>query len=514
MASAHADGAFPFVNLEPPFAGLGIQDQAAQAWRKMRGQRELRRLLDRVTGRLSEVLPEFTRLVGCKSWGVEVEFRFAALPWKRTLSPRESHLEIRVFVSPDMLELTETQLLSLLVRTVLLAASESGLFETVADGVVWERFPLLRLGAIPSEGVGDSWSSSADLAAYAKVARLIGDLAEPWLREARLQTSWPMLELIPRREVRQIRPVRESRGYEVPLLKGFAQLAAGDRARLVAGDFQDALRLRMACDDPDRGVVALGFTSWVAGTRFELRLRTAKLRPAGSASWLRVEYEADVEGGRCRAVVGGAVPDVRSGWLPVGAGAAALLHMEPNVDFGWLADGQVWLAPRGARPKRLVFDPKAAAETPDDDGGDEGELPAAHPAFAAHFVDPLYDDAGADFGPFGSDEGYEFVREWGTRRAELGPGSTVAGLLGEQEAGFLDRWQQTVDPSACPDAAALVDEAVWVQAAGFTLLRLAGYIDAEGKVATLHALEFLIAFYDAPSEYVTQRDDLARWQRE
>ena len=462
-------------------------------------------MLERVSTRLCEMLLESARLTGCVGWRVEIEFRSAAAPWKRKHYPDESYLDVYLFLSPDLLQLSESQLTSLLARSAMLAGAESGMIDSDFSAVRPEAQPLLELRAIPSQGVGDSWSSSADVDAYAKAARLIGDLAEPWLRKAQLTTSWPMLELIPRRDVRQIRPVREARGYEVPLPKGFARLPAEDRARLVADDFETALRLRVAGDGTGQEAVVDGFGAWIAGTGLKLQLRTAKLRRSRAEPWLRIEYEADVEGGRCRALVGdGSAPDVRSDWLPVGGGAASLLHMEPNVDFGWRADGQAWLAPLGARPKRLIFDPRTSAEVA---GEDDGELPTAHSAFSAHFTDPLYEDVDAEFGPFGSDEGYEMVWEWAERRAELEAAGSVPLIL-ETEPDDLRRWLQPALADA--DPASLVDEATLVQSAGFTLLRLTGQLALEDQAMVLDALALLIAHYDAP-EYIRQRDDLARW---
>jgi hypothetical protein len=122
--------------------------------------------------------------------------------------------------------------------------------------------------------------------------------------------------------------------------------------------------------------------------------------------------------------------------------------------------------------------------------------PAA--AFAAHFTDPIYNDVSDDRTPFGSDEGADMLATWDARRAELGPDSTVEDVLGEDPLTFQDRddWESLVA----------------VQAAGFTLLRLTGQIDPEGKKATLKAIDSLISAWhgDAP-ELRRQRDDPLSW---
>ena len=85
-----------------------------------------------------------------------------------------------------------------------------------------------------------------------------------------------------------------------------------------------------------------------------------------------------------------------------------------------------------------------------------------------------------------------------TARAE-GPHSTVADVLEGDPQEYLD--------------GNTIDDAMAVQAAGFTLLRLTGHIDAEGKQATLAALDQLMSpdmFGENPS-MIRRRDDLRSW---
>ena len=139
---------------------------------------------------------------------------------------------------------------------------------------------------------------------------------------------------------------------------------------------------------------------------------------------------------------------------------------------------------------------------------DDSGLPAAHPAFSAHFTDELYDDEGGEFAPFGTDEGWDMVMEWGEAREDL-EGSTVADLLAESP--FPDAAEHLADPEpgGIPTPMGGVDAAVFVVSAAFTLLRLTGRIDPDGKSLALTALERLCAYYDNPPELVRQLQDLA-----
>jgi len=143
--------------------------------------------------------------------------------------------------------------------------------------------------------------------------------------------------------------------------------------------------------------------------------------------------------------------------------------------------------------------------------GEEDLLPEAAPEFAAHFTDPLYDDPASELAPFGNDEGWEILYEWDERRDELTPETTVADLI--VGSGFAELVSSAgVDPGeGVPEAGGLLDAATIVVGAGFTLLRLSGHIDDEGKRETLRALDILMDFYGSPPELVVQRDDLRSW---
>lgn len=142
---------------------------------------------------------------------------------------------------------------------------------------------------------------------------------------------------------------------------------------------------------------------------------------------------------------------------------------------------------------------------------DDGDLPKAAPAFAAHFSDPVYNDAGSEFAPFDTDEGFDLLYEWDERRDELEADTTVADLI--EESGFSDIFSELDTPEGpgIPRPGGQVDAATITIGAGFTLLRLTGRIDDEGRRQTLMALDILIRRWDAPEQLVRQRSDLESW---
>jgi uncharacterized protein YfeS len=163
----------------------------------------------------------------------------------------------------------------------------------------------------------------------------------------------------------------------------------------------------------------------------------------------------------------------------------------------------VGCVPRAATPN----DPPSWSEETDDLG-----MPAAHPAFAAQFTDPIYEDPANEFAPFGTDEGSDMLFEWDERRDELTPDTTLAELLEMSGfAGILDDLRPAEGSGAIPEPGGPEDAATITQGAAFTQLRLTGAIDAEGRQRALYALEILIDVYDAPPELVLQREDLESW---
>ena len=103
------------------------------------------------------------------------------------------------------------------------------------------------------------------------------------------------------------------------------------------------------------------------------------------------------------------------------------------------------------------------------------------------------------------------LHEWAQRREELGPETTVADLI--EESGFADIVSELDSPEGpgIPVPGGQVDAATITIGAGFTLLRLTGRIDEEGRRQTLKALDVLIRRYDSPQELMRQQADLESW---
>lgn len=142
---------------------------------------------------------------------------------------------------------------------------------------------------------------------------------------------------------------------------------------------------------------------------------------------------------------------------------------------------------------------------------DDDDLPAAAPAFAAHFTDAVYSDPAGEFAPFGTDEGFDMLYEWADRRDELDSNTTVADLV--EQSGFSNVVSrlETQEGPGIPAPGGQVDAATITIGAGFTLLRLTGHIDEAGRKKTLKALDVLIDRYDSPAELLRQRADLQSW---
>lgn len=143
--------------------------------------------------------------------------------------------------------------------------------------------------------------------------------------------------------------------------------------------------------------------------------------------------------------------------------------------------------------------------------GVDVRLPEATATFSAHFTDPIYEDQSGDFAPFGSDEGWDMLQEWAGRRNELNGGSTVAQILQGSDFGGIEQHLTVSEPQGVPRPGGQVDAAVVIIGAGFTLLRLTGHIDQEGKALTLKAIDVLMDRYGSPPQLARVRADLQSW---
>ncbi len=145
---------------------------------------------------------------------------------------------------------------------------------------------------------------------------------------------------------------------------------------------------------------------------------------------------------------------------------------------------------------------------------DDGKLLGwADPAFRAHFADSVYEDPEGEFAPFGTDEGADLLAEWSERVEELSDDMTVADLLAESGfEGVLEDLDLSDSGAAVPEPGGPIDAATIVVGAAFTLLRLAGRIDPEGRQAALRGLAVLEAAYGQVAELERQRVDLETWR--
>lgn len=143
-------------------------------------------------------------------------------------------------------------------------------------------------------------------------------------------------------------------------------------------------------------------------------------------------------------------------------------------------------------------------------------LLAPHPAFVAHFTDPLYEDTSVETAPFGSDEGADLLWEWGRRRGELRRDATIADLMGTDQP----RLDGLVGTFSGID---YLDQAALVRGAAFTLLRLIGHLSGGDRVLVSRSLDYEIETTADPSwlplevreqllpALRTQRADLLSW---
>jgi uncharacterized protein YfeS len=109
------------------------------------------------------------------------------------------------------------------------------------------------------------------------------------------------------------------------------------------------------------------------------------------------------------------------------------------------------------------------------------DLPTGHPRFLADFDNPLYSDTSGDFATFGTDEGADLFAEWSHRINELSETTTLRQLL--------DDGVHLPAPSAVDELTEVgPDGDSIIISARFTLRRLTGHIDDEGRQFLLDAL--------------------------
>lgn len=141
-----------------------------------------------------------------------------------------------------------------------------------------------------------------------------------------------------------------------------------------------------------------------------------------------------------------------------------------------------------------------------DDTGTDEDLGPKHPAFAAHFRDPIYDDPADDFAPFGNDEGWDLLAEGVQRIDELDSTSTLQQIAPE--------WFEDGTPAPSDLNEDDVDLNDIVIGAGFTLLRLTGQIREADRALVLRALDVRDLTYGRDPKTERLRSDLRSFGRD
>jgi hypothetical protein len=96
--------------------------------------------------------------------------------------------------------------------------------------------------------------------------------------------------------------------------------------------------------------------------------------------------------------------------------------------------------------------------------------------------------------------------EWGDRRDELGPDSSLTTVLRVDD---LDQVRAFAGPMEGIDG---LDTAQFIVGAAFTLLRLSGRIRDDDRTLALEALDFLIDTGGPEPEHLILKADLTSWR--
>ena len=141
-------------------------------------------------------------------------------------------------------------------------------------------------------------------------------------------------------------------------------------------------------------------------------------------------------------------------------------------------------------------------------------MPAADPAFLAHFTDPLYQDRGDELAPFGSDEGSDMLSEWADHTEQLTSATSLQEFLQLNDLAGIDGnlgKPRKAPRIPIPVPGGHIDAATQIVSSAFTLLYYTGQIDPAGRELAVRALDVEIAYYDSPAVLLKQRADLESW---
>ncbi len=342
--------------------------QFGGTWRRYRQVRELRRRVERSERRLEAILHDFVdgAASGDEAYRFEIEFTSSVAPWRRrrnVYAGRVVH-ELTLYVPRAVqFHADEADLEDTLRRWLAVAIQEE--FPELA-GVEALRepvrvVPLLELSCV--KRAGRAGRRDPDVDAYVLAAGVLCDLARPLLAQRPAGSSWPVLELMPTGDVLGMEARQWGRAYAVPAA-GASALEPEALADRVAGDFQEALRLRGLEGGGDLDALAAALGDHWRAESYALSLSTSVLRRSGHDQRLLLEFVSGPRGSKIRPVVKTAEGATRGDWQHADGGSEGFLELEPGVGYSWLADGRVLLNAPMMRPARQRWNPTAKESRP------------------------------------------------------------------------------------------------------------------------------------------------------
>ncbi|MGC3953961.1 MAG: hypothetical protein QM804_06870 [Propionicimonas sp.] len=416
---------------------------------------ERRRWLSRVEGlagsRIRRLLGELVDPAGLQEVSFRVEFDPDQRLWRARKNSVGRVLNVELYPPEAVTELLSIDQAATYVQGFAgsVVAERLGV-EPRMQVVEGGSFPLVSVLSVPRCGSAHAWHRDPDVDAFAKTVSVVNGI---WRRSGqwgKVRAGWPVLELVPRKRA-GAPGCLPGCGRVAVGVRGFAQLPDREKAQVVLDGLRAGIVGQWGGIRPadEGGADLVQAAIWSSIEANGLRGRwVSPSRPVSRGAFF-AEFEEDPEGARIRAVLHGDRGRCASPWHPAEVDLHHISLLETGNDIRQVDERTVEVPMNPLTGKCFRFqvdDCGDELESGERDEQDDADLPPAHPAFAAHFTDPLYDDAGADFGPFGSDEGFELVWEW-AERPKRAAGASVAVLLG-CGADELQRWAQPVASDA------------------------------------------------------------------
>jgi hypothetical protein len=283
--------------------------------------------------------PEVAESLG----GISVHFDFgqSPRPWQLRQGGETRGVGIEIVLPFDCAARCDPeQVHSLFARSLALVLSESypELPALSALDVPPVAVDLVYLSGMPHcGGLSPKWAKNSDVDAFAKAARLVGDLARPSLLAGGFRGPWPMMELLPDRSGGAgPELIHDGRSCVVDLPRGFSSRPAGERAEYTLSAYLVALGLLASSMGEDWSAALEALEAAVRRTGFRYDWRSKTLITGETRSW--AEYAADPDGGRLRMAVRDGTDELRSPWLPYGLGAQDAITITPIQDLEWRRD--------------------------------------------------------------------------------------------------------------------------------------------------------------------------------